>query len=1224
MVHLFSGLIAAWPLVVKRGLAHWRLLSSIVIGVLMASAIMSGTVIYFDALRELALKNTLSKLTANETNILVGAERGPTSYDEYEKVSSTVNRQFNARVAWFLEERISGGKSQTFFLTLPGLEDLAGDDNARAYFAFIDDLREHITLLPGEGTSKERPFNASGGPLELEAIIPRETAQLFGVGVGDRLSAIPHWEDATPFASVVISGIFERKAPQEEYWHVNDTLFEFSTSALFRTAPFYISKQTFMEVLGRAFQDLDSSYVWLLPVDTGRLNPDNAFQALSDIRIMRSRLSTSLFGYRQITSLEDALADYDQRLFFAKLPMFVVLILIAFVILYYVVTLSSLFVEQQRAEIALLRSRGASSAQILSVSALEGATIAIVAIVVSPILASVVISLLGLTPAFAELSEGDTLKVGISGGAYMMSTLGGVLSFAALMIPAVQASRIGVVRHRQQAARPSTEPFFQRYYLDVMLMVVSLILFRQLTEQGSVVATGLFGKTAVNQILLAVPALMLGASALVLLRLFPLSVRFLSGDSPGLLHLVVAGTALILAPSVVLKQVLSEGGPEWLGQVASVTALAGIYFATSRTSDRRLRVAGMGLQAALVASTIVLGPTLPLHLVFVPILIAMVPAQVAFIFLRAFAQRAPVGFSMGMWQMARNPTHYARLSLLLMLAAGLGIFAASFGGTLERSFEQRAFYATGADIRLEGVTLNFRGPTRPLVESYKSMAGVGQVSPAFRGFGVELSKFFGETYTMFAVDGEAFGDVAWFRDDFSRQPMDQLLKSVASPTLPQGIELPEGARTIGVRLKPDKPQPSVAVSMRLRDANNRYVSPCMGTLDSNDWLEFESNVVTHGCRRRSPSRLEPVHPLTLVSLSVHQLIGGSRLSAGSVSIDEIWVRTKDNRIQAIETFEDTEEWSVLRVVPESVTDSLQLSSSAFDGDTGNARFTWSDGSGLVDRGIYHGPDLVPLPVLVSNQFLMNTEHKLGDDLEVSVASHRLHVRLAEAIDYFPTLDTINKSYLIADLNSLSRYANLESAVRELMPNEVWLSKAANGHDPEKLIQRLNDNEPFSTRTVHNREETLADFQSDPLVVAGWRALLFLAFSAVLILSGLGFLAHAYVSFRNREVQFALMRTLGFSLKQLITLVWVEQALVIGAGMALGTWMGGRLGAIIMPFLGHDDRGSQVLPPFIIEVNWGALVMIYVAMALVFAVIILGVVWFINKISLQRVLRLGEM
>ena len=37
----------------------------------------------------------------------------------------------------------------------------------------------------------------------------------------------------------------------------------------------------------------------------------------------------------------------------------------------------------------------------------------------------------------------------------------------------------------------------QRYYLDVALLAVAVILFRQLEEQGSVVATDLFGRMAV-------------------------------------------------------------------------------------------------------------------------------------------------------------------------------------------------------------------------------------------------------------------------------------------------------------------------------------------------------------------------------------------------------------------------------------------------------------------------------------------------------------------------------------------------------------------------------------------------------------------------------------------------------------------------------------------------------------------------------------------------------
>ena len=156
---MFNRLFSAWQMVVMRGLARWRLLSSVVLGVLMASAIMAGTVVYFDALKELALKRSLSKYTTTQLDILVRGDRGPTSYREYEAVSSAVDTQIDRRVAWMLKDRIRAGKSPTFFLTTPGNQGLAGEDNARSYFAFLPRLPQHVTLvagrLPGESRLDE-------------------------------------------------------------------------------------------------------------------------------------------------------------------------------------------------------------------------------------------------------------------------------------------------------------------------------------------------------------------------------------------------------------------------------------------------------------------------------------------------------------------------------------------------------------------------------------------------------------------------------------------------------------------------------------------------------------------------------------------------------------------------------------------------------------------------------------------------------------------------------------------------------------------------------------------------------------------------------------------------------------------------------------------------------------------------------------------------------------
>jgi ABC-type lipoprotein release transport system permease subunit len=1252
MPEILTKIVRAWPMVAKRSLAQWRLLSTVIVGVVLACTVMAGTVVYFDALRELALDNTLNALTTNEKNILVKADRGPTTLVEFRKVEDKIYNQVDNRVDWFLRGRENATRSATFFAADAGEEATAGQDNSRSYFAFLPNLLDHITVLPEDGgrTSDSYPINVPGEPLTLEVIVPAEDAAAFGVGVGDVIAAVPHWTDRTPYLHVVITGLFERNEPQDEFWHMDDALVRNATSGgSFRTVPFFISDVAFFDVLGQAFPDMDSTYIWLLKVDTDKLDASNTTLAHRQITTMHRRLTSNLFSYRQITELDEALAEYDQRLFFSKIPMFIIMVLIAVVILYYVVTLSSLLVEQQRGEIALMRSRGATSAQILIVFVLEGAPISGVAIIAAPLLAAAVISALGFTPAFSGLADVGSLTVSVSTGAYLMAALGGLLSFAALIVPAVQASHISVTRHRQESARPGSQPFFQRYYLDIMLLVISLFLFRQLTQQGSIVATGIFGEVAVNQILLAVPAVILVAFALVLLRLFPLAIRYISGESPSLMNLVVGTVVVLQLATMLYRGVLSGTGFGWVYGVVAIAVLGGLYWGTERARTRRRRVVGLAAQALLVIvisliswdapavdflsfsmAQIAVSPSLVAGVVLVNVtssggaFIVPFPLGAVFLLFTALALRAPVGYSMGMWQMARNPTHYARMSLLLILMSGLGIFAASFGGTLERSFQEQALYSTGADIRVEGLTLNTQGDSIPLVESYKSMPAVDQVSPVLRAFGTDLSRILGDSYTMMAVDGPVLNEIGWFRSDFSTDSMPDLLSSLEQPRPPQGLAIPGDAVLIGVRTLSDRPHSTVVVTLRLKDANDRYFSYGMGALNTTGWQNMERPLSrTSRFARQRP--LQPQLPLTLVSATIHDTDSRGRLRSGSVTIDEIWAKNNSGEVTVIETFDDVNSWSVLRGARESITDVLQDSVVSYKGDSGSVLFVWSEGAPLTGRGLFHGPEVNPLPVLASSSFLKDTGHKVGEEFQVSVSGHRVPIKITNVIDYFPTLDTINRRFLISDLASVVRYTNLETASAEVKPNEVWMSTSSNGPDRQELVDLLRDTDvPFRSRIIHDRVQSLGDSLVDPLVEAGWRALLFMAFGAVLILSCLGFLVHAYGSFRDREMEFGLMRTIGFSMRQLVTLVWVEQAFVIGAGIALGAEMGRRLGSIIMPFLSHNDQGTQVLPPFVLEINWTTLAITYGFMIFVFTLIILGMIWFIRRISLQRILRLGEL
>ena len=251
------------------------------------------------------------------------------------------------------------------------------------------------------------------------------------------------------------------------------------------------------------------------------------------------------------------------------------------------------------------------------------------------------------------------------------------------------------------------------------------------------------------------------------------------------------------------------------------------------------------------------------------------------------------------------------------------------------------------------------------------------------------------------------------------------------------------------------------------------------------------------CRGR-PSRLRPVPPLTLVSVAFDELDWRSKLRSGSASIDEIHVNTATGDVLVIEDFNDTSRWNVLRAAAESDSDLLQPTSISFQGNSNAATFVWTDGRPLTSRGIFHGPPTSPLPVLSSDRFAEETGHVVGEEFVVSVSGHRVPVKLVDTVSFFPTLDIYNKLFLISDLSALARYANLEATSGEIRPNEMWLSVDGNGFDRTTLVERLEGNEPFTNTAVWDRERVLADSQVDPLVEAGWNALLFIAFATVLV------------------------------------------------------------------------------------------------------------------------------
>ena len=104
--------------------------------------------------------------------------------------------------------------------------------------------------------------------------------------------------------------------------------------------------------------------------------------------------------------------------------------------------------------------------------------------------------------------------------AWLAAAVGAAACIISLMLPVPAALRRSIVNYQQELARSGKKPLWQRFYLDVVLLLVGLILLWRLQIFGSLIG-GSSAEPRVDWLLLAAPLALLLGAATILLRVFP-------------------------------------------------------------------------------------------------------------------------------------------------------------------------------------------------------------------------------------------------------------------------------------------------------------------------------------------------------------------------------------------------------------------------------------------------------------------------------------------------------------------------------------------------------------------------------------------------------------------------------------------------------------------------------------------------------------------------------
>ncbi len=457
-------------------------------------------------------------------------------------------------------------------------------------------------------------------------------------------------------------------------------------------------------------------------------------------------------------------------------------------------------------------------------------------------------------------------------------------------------------------------------------------------------------------------------------------------------------------------------------------------------------------------------------------------------FLAAIARRGRgLVANLAMLQAARNPTHVARLVLLLTLAIALGILSTGINATLDASEQERAAYEAGSDIRLVSQR------TLPLF-AVASLPDVVEASGIWRTLGsLTLGREF-LRYEVLAIDPATFGPMTSYRADFTDEPVAALLDrlTLANVTPQPTVPLPGQPAQVGLwiwsgpdpededRLRGDSNLDRFGLEVKLTTAQQdtflveltssetgypddgwRYFAGTLPALPETSypvalhsiWLRNRT-IITGNFGRSTGASMD----LVMDALTVTDGVTGETAVAYEFeTLTDIW-RTTDPGSNI--TYENRQAHSG------SGSQKLLLDL----GPTGQAGFLLANPTPRTDA----------LPALASRSFLAKTQAKVGDVLNLTINSQPMRFEIVGAVNYFPTLyEDLNAGYIITNRALLLETFNTQTS-QPMNNNEALLAVAT--AVPPQTVSAAALSDLTAVKTAIVQEDVRLTIKADPMAL----------------------------------------------------------------------------------------------------------------------------------------------
>jgi len=530
-------LLAAKRLKVEAWLA-----AAIAVGLLAAVAFTTCIPTYSNAVYVRLLRQELHEKTKNYPPFsfmfhFLGAKHGNADWDDVRSVDSFLTNQAAGSLGL---PRIVDVR---FFQTVPfsifpqdsETQAIAHSATADLSFAFQSGLEQKVTLLEGRFPTGGGLFTSQSAPVEV--LININMAERMGWQVGETFIAFSENSEESEGAPrqipIQVVGVWQVTDRHDEYWFYNPF-------ALIRNQ-LLVTEEAFARQIGSALSGEIAVGAWYMVLDGESFEVREASAFLERLRRVDQGAGALLPGTSLLVAPSSSgLKRYQRAAQAMTQSLFVIALPIFGSITAYLWLVAGVYVERRRAEISLLRSRGASTGQIAVMVVLEGMVLGAVAWAGGVPVGSRIAQVIDRTQGFLEFGGTSVSPMTITPSVERIAIVTVALALLFILVPTLGAARHTLASYRRERARGRWK-WRHGLGLDLIILLAAGYGTYRLRSQGGLVSMGVDDPEAIgptlDPLLFVTPVLwLLGFALLGVRALTPLmlAISWISRQLEGL------------------------------------------------------------------------------------------------------------------------------------------------------------------------------------------------------------------------------------------------------------------------------------------------------------------------------------------------------------------------------------------------------------------------------------------------------------------------------------------------------------------------------------------------------------------------------------------------------------------------------------------------------------------------------------------------------------------